>query len=792
MRVSQRTLDYLKWDRLAAELVRLTSTSMGAHRAEALTFLSTKDAIVAELSRVEQLKAVMDSGAAPDFAGIADLEGLLERAGKEGTLAPEELLEVSTCIGGLTRLANYFAAHGEQLPGLEYLSRRLHDLGFLSHRITVSVDREGRVRDDASPVLREMRERAYTLQETIKEKLEDFLKGDRAAEALQERYYTLREDRYVVPVKAERRSVVEGIVHAVSQSGATVFLEPKFLISLNNRLKMAREEVKREEYLVLAGLSRDVADNSGELKESLEAAGEFDFVAARALMSTRFGGGAPEMGELPVLRLKKARSPILLLQGQDVVSSDIIIGDPARVLVLSGPNAGGKSVALSSCGLSILMAHAGLHPPLSPDSYLPVLEGVHAVPGDMEDVEQQLSTFAGHLTELNKVVARVSEKHLVLVDEIAVGTEPLQGSAIGAGYLQEFAARGCLAMVATHYERLKALAMADDVFENASMGVDWETLAPTYRLVHGKPGSSRTFEMAERYSVPEEVVRSAREFLDGAAGNVLEEAIARLSEREQELSKAVARQEEAAEEAAQLKRRRTLALDQLQRQAGRIISRKVEEAAREVDEALEGVSTLVSELQQGPAAHGKVESTRRVLVGVRDKLRKRRAKVEEEEAVREVLPLKTGAVEPGGEVLVKKFNKKAVVVSVSEKDRTAQLKMGPMRMRLPLDELVPIRREKPTAAAGQKKWDRPGPMPGAVTRLDLRGKSSDEALAELEKTLDEAMLGVHATFLVVHGHGTGKLRTAVRAYLNETSYPVEFRKGKREEGGDGVTVVTMV
>ena len=791
MRASRQTLDYLKWDRLVAELIRLTSTSMGGHRATALGFFSTKEAIDAELSRVEQLKTVMDSGSSPDFAGVADLAELLERVGKEGTLAPDELLEVSTCIGGLCRLASYFATHGQQLPGLAQVAAKLHDLGFLSHRITVSVDRDGRVRDDASPVLREMRERAYTLQETIKEKLEDFLKGDRAAEALQERYYTLREDRYVVPVKAERRSVVEGIVHAVSQSGATVFLEPKFLISLNNRLKMAREEVKREEYLVLAGLSGDIADNSGELRESLEAAGDFDFIAAKALLSVRLGGGPPEMGDQPVVKLKKARSPILLLQGQDVVPSDIIIGDPARVLVLSGPNAGGKSVALSSCGLCVLMAHAGLHPPSSPDSYVPVLEGVHAVPGDMEDVEQQLSTFAGHLTELNRVVAVANEKHLVLVDEIAVGTEPLQGSAMGAGYLQEFADRGCLAMVATHYERLKALAMADDRFENASMGVDWDTLAPTYRLIHGKPGSSRTFEMAERYSVPEAVVRNAREFLDGAAGNVLEDAITRLSAREQELARAVERQEQAAGDAEQLKRRRTLALDQLQRQAGRIISRKVEAAAREVDAALEGVSSLVSELQQGPADHVRIESTRRVLVGVRDKLKKRRTKVEEEEAVREVLPMKTRAVVAGGEVLVKKFNKNAVVVSVSHKDRTAQLKMGPMRMRLPFDDLVPIRRDKPPAVA-QKKWDRPGPMPGAVTRLDLRGKSADEALDELEKTLDEAMLGVHATFLVVHGHGTGKLRTAVRAYLKDTSYPVEFRKGKREEGGDGVTVVTMV
>lgn len=791
MRVSAQTLDYLKWDRLVAELSGLTSTPMGGRRASALGFLSTEEEIRAELSRVEQLKNVMDSGSSPDFSGVADLGDLLERVSKEGTLAPDELLEVSVCIGGLSRLASYFETHGQQLPGLAHVAANLHDLGFLSHRISVSVDRDGRVRDDASPVLREMRERAYALQETIKEKLEDFLKGDRAAEALQERYYTLREDRYVVPVRAERRSVVEGIVHAVSQSGATVFLEPKFLISLNNRLKMAREEVKREEYLILAELSRDIADNSGELSESLEAAGAFDLISAKAIMSLRLGGGAPEMGESPVVKLKQARSPILLLQGQDVVPSDIIIGDPARVLVLSGPNAGGKSVALSSCGLCVLMAHAGLHPPSSPDSYVPVLEGVHAVPGDMEDVEQQLSTFAGHLTELNRVVAEVGERHLVLVDEIAVGTEPLQGSAIGAGYLQEFAAKGCLAMVATHYERLKALAMADEAFENASMGVDWETLAPTYRLVHGKPGSSRTFEMAERYSVPDAVVRNAREFLDGAAGNVLEEAIARLSEREQELSRAVERQKQAAVDAEQLKRRRTLALEQLQRQSGRIISRKVEEAAREVDAALEGVSTLVSELQQGPADHERIESTRRVLVGVRDKLKKRRAKVDEEEAVREVLTIKTSAVEPGGEVLVKKFNKKATVVSVSEKDRTAQLKMGPMRMRLPLGDLVPIRRNKPPAVE-QKKWDRPGPMPGAVTRLDLRGKSADEALTELEKTLDEAMLGVHATFLVVHGHGTGKLRTAVRAYLNDTSYPVEFRKGKREEGGDGVTVVTMV
>jgi len=847
MNATQRTLEYLKWPRILAELQRHASTDMGKDAARNLKFLPRPEDIRTEQARVSALKAVLEEGRAPDFGSICDVGSLLHRAQKEGTLSAAELLVMGDCLAGIGRLVSFLGANSRTLDPLASIRNGLNDQRGTAHEIAVALDRDGKIRDDASRSLKELRRSVFDAHQAITSRIDEFLRAPQVEEVLQERYYTLREDRYVLPIRSERRSQVDGIVHAVSQSGATVFVEPQFLVSLNNRLKLLQEEVKREEFSILSDLTRLVAEGADLTRRSLEAAAAFDLIAAKALLSVRLKGHPAVLTSGQRIALRLVRSPILLFQNQEVVANDldvgeqgrievvandIVVGEQGRILVVSGPNAGGKSVALSALGQCVLMFHAGLHVPAGPDSEIPFLDGLHALPGDLEDVERQLSTFSGHLQELNRVVAAAGKGHLVLIDEITVGTEPVQGAALGAGYLISLADLGCLAVVATHYEQLKALAMSDPRFENASMGMDWETLTPTYRLVRGTPGSSRTFEIARRFGVPGAVVSMAQSFFEGKSGSLLEDALRRLADKEAEIAREAEELRAAVQEARNLARRRTLALESLGQQAGRIIARKVKEGISGVEDALRTVAAIVARLQKETApthaghagsreetapthaghagsreetarSHAVLAASRDELEGIGRELERKARELQSEEEVERLAPGPRSAIVPGAEVFVRKYGRKAIVLSVQESEGVAELKMGPMKMREALSGLVPISAAQSPARRGWAASSAPPSLPAgsgwtasaappslAAVRLDLRGLDVQDALDRVAKALDDLLVSSSGSLVIVHGHGTGRLKAAVRSMLKETAYPVVCRAGKRDEGGDGVTLVT--
>ena len=786
MIVAPRTLEYLGWQRIGDRLAHHVRTPFNRVLADPLPFLPDAAAVGLEMSRIGELKELLSTGDSPEFSGVTDIRDFCRRASKEGTLDPMELLQVGDCLHGLSRLRGFLSSHAHQLQANRHLTVRLHDLRALSSQIAASLDRDGRIKDSASPALSDLRARASVIHQSIRERLDEFLKTRKAEEMVQDKYFTLREDRYVLPIRVERQSTLDGIVHGVSQTGQTVFVEPQFLISANNRLKLMQEEVRREEQQVLRNLSDGVAEREDHIKESLVTAAQLDLLCARAFLALEMKAHAPQLASQPRIELRRCRSPHLLLAGQEVVPNDIVLGDDHRWMVLSGPNAGGKSVALKTCGLCLLMARAGLHIPASADSNVPILEGLHALPGDLEDVDANLSTFTGHLQALNQALSAAGPGHLVLIDEITVGTEPDQGSALGAAFLTGLADTGTLGIVATHYERLKALAMGDARFANGAMGMDWENLAPTYTLVIGSPGSSRTFEIARRFDVPESVIHQAQEILQGRGGGMLEDALKRLDERARELKEATRLEQGKTREAEQLMRRRLLAMEQLKKHADRITARKVNDSMKDVEEALALVSFLVAQLQTGKPDHKDLDMKRRTLKEVKARLEKKAQELTDEEAARELAPGPPADLVVGGDVLVKKFRKKATVVQLHDKEQAATLQMGPMRLRLSYKEIVPMARE------AQKEPTRrlEAAVPGITEhRVDLRGLSVEEAINKMEKALDQAMFTAGALLTIVHGHGTGRLKDSVRKYLKSSAYPVEFKPGKREEGGDGVTMV---
>jgi DNA mismatch repair protein MutS2 len=786
MIIAPRTLDYLGWKRIEKRLSHHLRTPFNREQPAALEFLPDAAAVSDQMSRIGELKDLIAAGESPEFSGVTDIRELCRRASKEGTLDAMELLQVGDCLHGLSRLRGYLSSHSHQLQSNRHLASRMHDLRTLSSQISASLDRDGRIKDSASASLRDLRTRASAIHQSIRERLEDFLKSRKAEEMVQDKYFTLREDRYVLPIRIERKGNLEGIVHGVSQTGQTVFIEPQFLISANNRLKLMQEEVRREEFLVLQELTDGLAELREQVVESLAAAADLDRVCARALLALEMKAHAPQIDPESRLELRRCRSPHLLLAGQEVIPNDIVLGGDNSWMVLSGPNAGGKSVALKTCGLCLLMARAGLHIPASADSQIPILQGLHALPGDLEDVDANLSTFSGHLQALNQALASAGPGHLVLIDEITVGTEPDQGSALGAAFLTSLADTGTMGIVATHYERLKALAMGDSRFANGAMGMDWKSLAPTYTLVIGSPGSSRTFEIARRFEVPEAVIHQSQEILQGRGGGMLEEALKKLDEKARNLEEATRVEQEKSLAADQLMRRRVLAMEQLKKHADRITARKVNESMKDVEEALMLVSFLVAQLQTGKPDHKDLDMKRRTLKEVKARLEKKAQELTDDEAARELAPGPPVDLTVGCDVLVKKYRKKATVVQLHDKDQTATLQMGPLRLRLSYKEIVPM------AAEPKKEPTRrlEAAVPGIKEhRVDLRGLSAEEALNKMEKALDQAMFTAGALLTIVHGHGTGRLKVAVRKYLKSCAYPLEFKPGKREEGGDGVTMI---
>ncbi len=786
MIIAPRTLVYLGWQRIKDRVAHHLQTPFNREQPDFLEFLEDGPAVTRLLSRVSEMNELIANGDSPEFSGVTDIRELCRRASKEGTLDPMELLQVGDCLHGLSRLRGYLSSNAHQLQANRHLSTQMHDLRAPSSRISASLDRDGRIKDSASALLRDLRTRASVIHQSIRERLDDFLKSRKAEEMVQDKYFTLREDRYVLPIRIERKGSLEGIVHGVSQTGQTVFIEPQFLISANNRLKLMQEEVRREEFVVLQELTDEVAEIETQISQSLTAATELDRVCARSLLALEMKAHPPQVGTGPRVEFRRCRSPHLLLAGQEVVPNDIVLGDHHSWMVLSGPNAGGKSVALKTCGLCLLMARAGLHIPASADSVVPILEGLHALPGDLEDVDANLSTFTGHLKALNLALTSAGQGHLVLIDEITVGTEPDQGSALGAAFLTGLADTGAMGIVATHYERLKALAMSDGRFANGAMGMDWKTLAPTYTLLIGNPGSSRTFEIARRFEVPEEIIHQAQEILQGRGGGMLEEALKELDERAREFAEATKVEQDKALAADQLKRRRVLAMEQLKKHADRITARKVNESMKDVEEALALVSFLVAQLQTGKPDHKDLDMKRRTLKEVKARLEKKSRELTDDEAARELGQGPPADLVVGGDVLVKKFRKKATVVQLHDKEQSATLQMGPMRLRLSYKEIVPMASEPKKEPTRRLEAAVPGIK---EHRVDLRGLSAEEAVNKMEKALDQAMFTAGALLTIVHGHGTGRLKEAVRNYLKNSAYPLEFKPGKREEGGDGVTMI---
>jgi DNA mismatch repair protein MutS2 len=680
----------------------------------------------------------------------------------------------------------------EVVPLHAQLAESLSEFDPLAAELERAFDPSGKLLDTASALLGELRERARALHRAVKARLEEMLADEEVVGMLRDAYYSVRGDRYVLPVRAEHKSHLPGIVHNASGSGQTLFIEPQELLELGNQLTIAEAGALEEEQRILAELSAAVGRRAPQLEQDVATLARLDEGGAGAKLADDLHASAPELleGARESFRFLALRHPLLALRTPQVVANDVALPGEARALIISGPNAGGKTVTITAVGLSALMARAGLPVPAADGSRVPLYRTVYTAIGDEGDLSRDLSTFTAHLTALKHILEAAGPGTLVLIDEIAADTDPREGAAIAVAALEKLVSAGAQVLITTHLEELKALGLSDPRFAAASVGFDLQRLAPTYRLQIGEVGRSSAIEIAARVGIPHDVCARARELLGGAT-SALSTAVERLDRERGALAEARVEAERLREE---LRREREAAARERERLAQ--TEREVRAGARaelvaDIEKRRQEVAQLVAQLQAAPAMARAVEVQRALAAAEAEE---QRAEARDEPHAAPPSELREGAT-----VRHARLGTEGTILELSGDHALVQ--MGAMRSKVPLADLVPLTRKQRGAAPGFRKSAseklqraeavRPAPAISVQPTLDLRGMRVDEAIHALEEELDRRLREGAEEVHVLHGHGSGALKSAIREHLARSPYVRRSRPGESHEGGDAITVAEL-
>jgi len=800
--VNGNTFRTLEFETIRALVLSHAGSAPGRSRISGLHPLTVGAEVRQALARTTEGTALLRWVGRQPYHDLPDILELLPTARVEGMhLEPRELADIASFIEGGMEIASR-VARVEEAPGLAGQASRVADATPLAAAIRRAILPSGEVADDASPKLAETRRGLVRLKAQLQSVMESFLKGKDAERLLQDRLVTTRNDRYVLLLKAEHRGAIPGIIHGGSGSGASLFVEPMPAVELNNDIVSLQDEERREVVRILGELTSRVGERAEELARAAEILGELDAVQAMALAGKDMGATAPDVSDDGELELLDARHPLLIpalserlgiprRSSRDPVPVTLRVGGSDSVLVISGPNTGGKTVALKTVGLLSLMAQCGLHVPAASGSRLPVFRKIYADIGDEQSIAADLSTFSAHLASIVEMTRDLDRPALVLLDEVGAGTDPTEGGALGVAIVDHFRARGATVMATTHHGLLKAYAQSTPGVACASFGYDPQTYEPTYRLALGTAGRSLALEMAERLGLPAAVVKDARARLDRKEAQA-EALLKKLEEGEEKLRRdsawidderravEAARGELRAAE-AEAERRKRSELEAFRRE----LLKRGEEAARRAADAIQ-------------KAVQKVETSRRAATAAGTKARTE-ALADIRAAQNEALsaPALGLAPEPepaaavlavGGRARVRELGVVGEVMSLNGDE--VELAVGGKRLRVPRAELVGVAGPAPARGAVRIPTVAPGREGGAgSSEVNLVGLTVDEALPRVDKALDEALLADRHEVRVIHGFGEGKLRKAVAVFLEGHPHVAGVRLGA--EGRGGVTVVEL-
>jgi DNA mismatch repair protein MutS2 len=790
--VDSRTLRVLEFPKVLELLAGETHTTMGRERALALTPAVAIEEVRRRQAETTEAVGLRSQGEAP-IGGARDLRPALRRAQAGGTLDPQALLDVAQTLGVARRVKGHVEAQRSRAPLLAATAGRITPLEPLERRIGAVLDEEGQARDDASPTLRRLRNEQRATERRIREMMDSVLRHPTYGKMLQEPLITIRGDRFVVPVRQEARSQFPGILHDLSASGATVFMEPMAVVPLGNRQRelaaAERDEIER----LMIELTEAVAAESESIAETLDAVADLDLVLAKGVLSERLASAEPALTAGGVTTLRAARHPLLLLHlpSERVVPIDVELGGTFHALVITGPNTGGKTVTLKTVGLLTLMAQAGLHIPTGAGSTVAVYPQIFADIGDEQSIEQNLSTFSSHMGAVVDILSQAKPPALVLLDEVAAGTDPTEGAALARAIIETLLARGVRTAVTTHYNDLKALAYQQEGIENASVEFDPETLQPTFRLLLGQPGQSNALIIARRLGLDVGVVDRARSFL--SADRLSAEDL--LADMAGDRRVAAAEREEAERlraEARTLAERYQAEVARMQRERRRLVAEAGQEAEESLRRTRRDLDAVLEEVRAARTEEA-AQTARRRLAELADAWAQR---AEEEPAEDAGPPLQ--AVEVGQSVHIPALGRAGRVAAPPDARGEVEVEVGALRARLPLKALRGTVGSTAAAESGDRERSRPGRgardrgEPRAVPlSLSVRGQTVDEALAEVDRYLDEATLAGLEQVTLIHGKGTGALRRGIAQFLRGHPHVRAFRGGGAGEGGEGVTVVEL-
>ncbi|MEF2966924.1 endonuclease MutS2 [Paenibacillus sp. M1] len=782
-----KILKTMEYQKIIDQLTKYTQTPLGKAQAEALSPVTGLEDVKLMLQGTEEAFTVDRLKGYPSLGGIVDITPAVKRARIGGTLNPHELLGVATTLEGARRIKRFVSALHEDhpVPLLFTLSDSLSEQKPLEEAIKRCIDESAEVLDSASAELAQIRRELRGGEVRIREKLESMIRSSSVAKMLQDQLITIRGDRFVIPVKAEYRSHFGGIVHDQSGSGATLFIEPESIVAMNNKLRETRLREEREIEVILQKLTAQVGEQNELLLYDCDVLAQLDFLFAKARLAREMKATLPRMNDRGFMKLKRGRHP--LIPADKVVPIDVELGNQYSTIIVTGPNTGGKTVTLKTIGLLSLMAMSGLFVPAEEGSQLCVYDAIYADIGDEQSIEQSLSTFSSHMTNIISILKQMTSKSLVLLDEVGAGTDPAEGSALAIAILEHIHSQGCRMVATTHYSELKAYAYERKGVINASMEFDVNTLSPTYRLLVGVPGRSNAFAIAERLGLPGPILEYAR-------GEVTEEdqrvehMIASLEENRNVAEQERENAEKLRRELEALRARHAAELEKLEQQRDRRLEKAEEEARAIIAKARAEAEKIIEDLRKLALEEGAAVKEHKLI-----EARKRLEEAEPQQR-KKTSGRKAGKpprqIGPGDEVMVYSLNQKGHVVELAGKEALVQL--GIMKMKVSLDDLELI--GSPPAA---KPAQRTAPNvkrtrdENVRSELDLRGANLEEALIEVDRFIDEAYLANLGQIYIIHGKGTGILRSGISDYLRKHKHIKSYRLGNYGEGGTGVTVAEL-
>lgn len=781
----------LEINRVKEMLKGYTASSLGKKAVDEMEIYHDIDILKMKQEEVTEAANIIIKRSSPPLFGINEIVPHLKHTLLGGSLYPGALIKIGDTLrvsGRLKKfLSNDDSDRQSSYPVIENLIGALYTNRALEQEIANAIVSEDEISDSASTRLRQIRQQIKNKKAEIKNRLEKIVTSQDTAKHLQDTVVTMRGDRYVVPVKSESKGKIQGIVHDMSASGQTVYIEPMAVVNLNNELRTLYIEEDTEIKRILEELSAKVAEVAKELMGNEEILKELDFIFAKGQMSIEMDGQAPILNEEGYINLKQARHP--LIDREKVVPIDVYLGDTFTSFIITGPNTGGKTVTLKTVGLLTLMAQMGLHIPALSGSSIAIFDKVFVDIGDEQSIEQSLSTFSSHMVNIVKIVKEATPKSLVLFDELGAGTDPTEGAALARAIMDLMLEKQIRTIATTHYNQLKVYALTTEGVQNASMEFDVETLSPTFRVSIGVPGKSNAFEISKRLGLPSEIIDSAGSLIN--EDNIEFEEVLKAIEKDR--SEIVRAKEDVLREREDLKiqnERLEKKLSQMEEREEKILRKAKEEGERILRRAREESQLALSEIKDVQKFLDSENSRR--LQDAQDMLREGLNKVSDrsEKIVIEEVKNHSKDIKVGDTVKIPSLNQEGIVLENVDKSGDVMVQIGIMKMKLPKKSLIKIEREVEENKNKAAKILREKSQ-NISTEIDLRGRNFEEAKMEVDKYLDDAYISGLKRVRIIHGKGTGVLRQKLKSYLPGLKPVKSIEEAPLSEGGSGVTYVNL-